>query len=76
MPRAGKPQKPRHDPLHVEVEQDQSLKQYGRMGGKRKQKKESQDDDEDVSWNCFSLSVSTADTVIRKQKMHGRVNGF
>jgi len=38
MPRVTKPQKPRHDPLHVELAQDDSLKKFGRVTvpGKRR----------------------------------------
>lgn len=45
MPRAGKPVKQRHDPLHADVEQDDALRKYGRVTkpGKRKSKQEDED---------------------------------
>jgi len=37
MPRASKPSKPRHDPLHVDIEGDEALRRHGKMKtGKRK----------------------------------------
>ena len=38
MPRVSKPTKPRHDPLHVDLEQDDSLRRFGRVSrpGRRK----------------------------------------
>lgn len=51
MPRVIKPSKPRHDPLHLELEGDESIRKFGRVTkpGKRKAKKEEADDDEPVS---------------------------
>jgi essential nuclear protein 1 len=44
MPRVGKPQKPRHDPLHVELEQDNDLRRFGRVS-KPGRKKRGQSDE-------------------------------
>lgn len=51
MPRVIRPSKPRHDPLHLELEGDESIRKFGRVTkpGKRKAKKEEADDDEPVS---------------------------
>lgn len=50
MPRVIRPSKPRHDPLHLELEGDESIRKFGRVTkpGKRKAKEEA-DDDEPVS---------------------------
>jgi essential nuclear protein 1 len=57
MPRAVKPQKQRHDPLHVDLEQDDDLQRFGRVSkpGKRKARKvEDEDDAEAVRrLSCF-----------------------
>lgn len=45
MPRVQKPQKPRHDPLHVEIEQDSSVRQFGRVT-KTKRRDGREDEDE------------------------------
>ncbi|KAF8665693.1 hypothetical protein AX16_000146 [Volvariella volvacea WC 439] len=49
MPRASKPSRPRHDPLHVQLHDDEIQSKYGRVAqpGKRKKTKRSQTDDED-----------------------------
>ncbi|KAL0255766.1 hypothetical protein I308_100573 [Cryptococcus tetragattii IND107] len=48
MPRVIKPSKPRHDPLHLELEGDEAIRKFGRVAkpGKRKAKKDEADDDE------------------------------
>lgn len=46
MPRVQKPQKPRHDPLHVEIEQDSSVRQFGRVKPKRRDGRHEDDEDE------------------------------
>lgn len=49
MPRAQpQAQKPRHDPLHVQLDDDQTQAKYGRLSqpGKRKKSRTSDDDDE------------------------------
>ncbi|KAK4684095.1 essential nuclear protein 1, partial [Tremellales sp. Uapishka_1] len=48
MPRVVRPQKPRHDPLHVELQADESVNKYGRVTkpGKRRAKDEGDDDGE------------------------------
>jgi essential nuclear protein 1 len=44
MPRVQKPSKPRHDPLHVEIEADSSVRQFGRVTkpGKRRAREDEQ----------------------------------
>jgi len=51
MPRASKGPKQRHDPLHVDLEQDAALKKFGRVSqpGKRKTKRRDEDEDDNVS---------------------------
>ncbi|WWC62668.1 uncharacterized protein I303_105265 [Kwoniella dejecticola CBS 10117] len=44
MPRVGKPSKPRHDPLHVQIDADESLRKFGRPS--KPSKKKAQDDDD------------------------------
>ena len=50
MPRATKPSgKPRHDPFHVQLDDDQIEAKYGRIsqpGKRKKSKKPSRDDDD------------------------------
>ena len=46
MPRVQKLQKPRHDPLHVEIEQDSSVRQFGRVKPKRRDGRHEDDEDE------------------------------
>lgn len=45
MPRVQKPTKPRHDPLHVEIEADSSVRQFGRVTkpGKRRTREEAEE---------------------------------
>jgi essential nuclear protein 1 len=64
MPRAGKPVKQRHDPLHADVEQDDALRKYGRVTkpGKRKTKQEDEDG-ENVS-GIFPRMSSTEDAAV------------
>ncbi|ORY25648.1 Bystin-domain-containing protein [Naematelia encephala] len=47
MPRTAKPAKPRHDPLHVELEQDDVHRRLGRVRqpGKRRQRSEKEEDE-------------------------------
>jgi hypothetical protein len=51
MPRVQKPSKPRHDPLHVEIEADSSVRQFGRVTkpGKRRAGRDDEDEVEGVS---------------------------
>jgi essential nuclear protein 1 len=52
MPRAAKPSKQRHDPLHVELEEDDALRRFGRVskpGKRRADQGDLEDGDEDVS---------------------------
>lgn len=51
MPRVAKPSKQRHDPLHVELEADDSLKKFGRVSkpGKRRARQEQEENEEVVS---------------------------
>lgn len=78
MPRAPKPQKPRHDPLHVELEADDSLRRFGRVSKSARQKARS-DDGEDGPGNVSSVIAGNflvvAD-VNRLQRMLERVRGF
>jgi essential nuclear protein 1 len=49
MPRAQKPSKPRHDPLHVQLDEDEVNTKYGRIsqpGKRKKSKKADQGEDE------------------------------
>lgn len=50
MPKVTKPKKPRHDPLHVELEQDTEYQKYGRVSkpGKRRAAKSDEDETVDV----------------------------
>ncbi|GFZ45097.1 Uncharacterized protein JCM24511_02823 [Saitozyma sp. JCM 24511] len=50
MPRAAKPSKQRHDPLHVELEEDDALRRFGRVskpGKRRADKGDLEEGDED-----------------------------
>lgn len=49
MPRALKSGKPRHDPLHVQLDDDELLAKYGRVSqpGKRKKSRQSKNDGEE-----------------------------
>lgn len=48
MPRAQKPQKPRHDPLHAQLAEDEVEAKYGRISqpGRRKKSKKSADEED------------------------------
>ncbi|WVF68914.1 hypothetical protein IAT40_003688 [Kwoniella sp. CBS 6097] len=46
MPRAARPTKPRHDPLHVQLDADESLRKFGRPS-KPSKKRNSQEEEED-----------------------------
>lgn len=48
MPRVQKPSKPRHDPLHAQLAEDEVEARYGRISqpGKRKKSKRSTDDED------------------------------
>ncbi|WRT67870.1 uncharacterized protein IL334_004844 [Kwoniella shivajii] len=46
MPRVVKPQKARHDPLHVQIDADESLRKFGRPSKPSKGKKGRGDEDE------------------------------
>ncbi|KAH6915219.1 cell adhesion protein byn-1 [Coprinopsis sp. MPI-PUGE-AT-0042] len=50
MPRAQKPSKPRHDPLHVQLDEDEVNSKYGRISqpGKRKKSKRADQDEDEV----------------------------
>lgn len=41
-----RPVKPRHDPLHVELEADSTLKQYGRVSRPGRRRAQNDDGDE------------------------------
>ena len=58
MPRMQRPVKPRHDPLHVELEADSTLKQYGRLSkpGRRRVR---EDDQQDTTEGVSSRSSRT-----------------
>jgi essential nuclear protein 1 len=45
MPRAPKVVKPRHDPLHKEIEQDDSLRKFGRVSKPGKRRADEDEDD-------------------------------
>lgn len=57
MPRMQRPVKPRHDPLHVELEADSTLKQYGRVSkpGRRKARDEDEQDNTEAVSSNFSI---------------------
>jgi len=45
MPRAGKPTKQRHDPLHVDLEGDEAFRRHGKMkSGKRRTQVEEEEE--------------------------------
>ncbi|WVR06441.1 hypothetical protein IAU60_003472 [Kwoniella sp. DSM 27419] len=46
MPRVARPTKPRHDPLHVQLDADESLRKFGRVS-KPSKKRATEDDEED-----------------------------
>jgi len=54
MPRVQKPQKPRHDPLHVEIEQDSSVRQFGRITKPKRRDGRSEDDENEGPGVCSS----------------------
>lgn len=63
MPRAPKSVKPRHDPLHVDLEADANLRKFGRVSAPGRRK--GRDDDEDGgdgnvgwSWYCYELKLT------------------
>ncbi|WVQ80698.1 hypothetical protein IAT38_002803 [Cryptococcus sp. DSM 104549] len=47
MPRVVKPQKPRHDPLHVSLEADESIRKFGRVSKPSKKRATNDDEDDD-----------------------------
>lgn len=51
MPKATVKTKQRHDPLHVELDADESVRRFGRAasGGKRKKRVEAEEEEESVS---------------------------
>lgn len=59
MPRVAKPQKPRHDPLHVELEADDSLRRFGRVSKSARQKRATDEGEEGVG--AVSYLVSSLD---------------
>jgi essential nuclear protein 1 len=61
MPRVQKPQKPRHDPLHVEIEQDSSVRQFGRVKPKRRDGRHEDDEDETPGVSLMYYGVFDAD---------------
>jgi essential nuclear protein 1 len=67
MPRVQKPQKPRHDPLHVEIEQDSSVRQFGRVKPKRRDGRH-EDDEDEVPGVSFIAMVGDK-LMIRRAKM-------
>jgi essential nuclear protein 1 len=70
MPRAPKPTKQRHDPLHVEIEQDDSLRRFGRVS--KPSKRRGQDDEDDHADQRVSLIVRFFEelTNARSVRMH------
>lgn len=60
MPRAMKPSKTRHDPLHVELEQDESLRRFGRVSNPGRQHGRASKDaaDEEVSFPLSWLRLA------------------
>jgi hypothetical protein len=57
MPRAAKPAKPRHDPLHVELEADDSLRRFGRVS-KSARPKRTEDGEEGMDVSSRLLYIS------------------
>ncbi len=68
MPRVAKLLKTRHDPLHVELEQDESLRRFGRVShpGRRKRTSSNGVDEEEVKYNSSVRSL--ADGVLGRRK--------
>ncbi|KAL7420808.1 snoRNA-binding rRNA-processing protein [Cryptotrichosporon argae] len=48
MPKAGKIQKQRHDPLHLELSTDEQLRKYGKLSGPGKRRARAEDDDDEA----------------------------
>lgn len=46
MPRAPKVTKPRHDPLHVELTADESVRRFGRITAPGKRQKRTEEEEE------------------------------
>lgn len=63
MPRAAKPTgATRHDPLHVQLKEDELHEKYGsvaRPGKRRKSRKSADDDDESGEVSFLRVSVSS-----------------
>jgi len=53
MPRAQKSSKPRHDPLHVQLDEDEVEAKYGRISLPGKRKKSRRSDDDELIEVCF-----------------------
>jgi essential nuclear protein 1 len=56
MPRIpSKPAKPRHDPLHVDLQQDDALHKYGRLSKPSKKRTEVEDDEGGEGVSYYSI---------------------
>ena len=62
MPRAPKPTgKTRHDPLHVQLKEDELVEKYGNVShpGKRKKSRKSKTDDDEAGAEVSLLQLHT-----------------
>jgi hypothetical protein len=72
MPRPqAKPTKQRHDPLHVELEQDDSLRRFGRVKNHSKRRAQVDEDDENPQGVRLSRLLCPSQLTPRPVKMRG-----
>lgn len=66
MPRYTRPAKPRHDPLHVEIEADSTVQKFGRVSkpGRRKAREEDEEGVDGVRKTYAVLSGACADEIV------------
>ncbi|KAK8858655.1 hypothetical protein IAR55_002884 [Kwoniella newhampshirensis] len=77
MPRATKPTKPRHDPLHVEIEGDNHLRQFGKgpRAGKRSKRNGDDGDMDEHKAEDARMSKKILDLARDQQDEVARENG-
>lgn len=67
MPRINsKPTKPRHDPLHVELQEANTYQKFGRVSKPGKRQGKRQDDDEEGGAVSLQVSVGFANVAGRR----------
>ncbi|WWC70841.1 uncharacterized protein I206_104793 [Kwoniella pini CBS 10737] len=75
MPRMVKPSKPRHDPLHVQIDADESLRKFGRPSKPSKKKSQNEDDDDEPKAEDARMSRKILDLAREQQEEVNRELG-